>query len=150
MGQNLRFYSPALQNGKRAAGPGGLGVDFEALTELVVLLAQARGRARVTPRVHLGLSWSEGRKPKFVPIVRFPGGRRKCAWAPFGAGSAERGAHPGTCHGRRVESLSWEVRSMGRVTGPPRGRQSSPTGARSPIPGGAGPLVRRLGGPAQQ
>lgn len=72
-------------------------VGFAALAGLVMLLAYARGRARVTPPAHLGLGPWAANPSLFFLIVPFPGARSECAWALFGAGSAELREHGGPC-----------------------------------------------------
>lgn len=79
---------------------------FAALAKLVARWACARGRARGTlsgsPRSYLG----PGQQTPSLcfGIVRFQEARSKSAWAPFGDGRAERGAHAGLCLSRGVES----------------------------------------------
>lgn len=79
---------------------------FAALAKLVARWACARGRARVTlsgsPRSQLGAGPQT--PSRCFEIVRFPEARSECAWAPFGEGRAERGAHAGLCLSRWVES----------------------------------------------
>lgn len=111
---------------------------FAALAKLVARWACARGRARGTlsgsPRSQLGAG--QQTPSLCFGIVRFPEGRSECAWAPFGDGRAERGAHAGLCLTRGVESPVLGGGTEGRGT---RAASWAPvllTGAGSPVPRG--------------
>lgn len=151
MDENSHFFLlPHLKNEKCASRPHRLLVGFAALAGLVALLANARGRTRVTPSAHLGLGRRAANPSLFFLIVRFPGTRSECAWALFGAGSWERGAHAGPSLAPEWSPLLWEV---GRERPGTRAARWAPvlrTEACLQVPGGAGPLVRRPGDWAQK
>lgn len=127
-------------------------MGFAALTGLVALLANARGRTPVTPPAHLGL----GRRtvnPSFVfPNCPLPGSQeRVCLGSP---GSRELGAQSGAHAGPSLcPAVESPALGGGETEGGTRAARWAPvlrTEACLQVPGSAGPLVRRPGGWAQK
>lgn len=75
----------------------------------MALLANARGRARVTPGAPLGLGQRAANPSLFFLIVRFPGARSERAWALFGLGAQNAGRTRDLASAPEWSPLLWEV-----------------------------------------